>query len=521
MFNRNLFAAIGVSAAFLLAATASAAINEPVRLDTGSVSGVSGATGEVSIFKGIPFAAPPVGDLRWRAPQPAAHWDGVRKADAFGPRCMQNAGGANAQPVNEDCLYLNVWTGAKAGTERRPVMVWIYGGAYTGGSGSLPEYDGEALAKKGAVIVTINYRLGVLGFFSYPELTKESDRRGAANFAMLDAVAALQWVQKNIAGFGGDPKRVTIFGESAGAGLIANLMASPQAKGLFHRAIGESSSWTTAQIGRLATLADAEQAGLKVADGLMAKSLSELRAKPADQVMRAAGRGAAPVVDGWVLPEDPGIAFAQGKQNQVPVLVGSNRDESFGAQARDAATFVQQARQKYGDLADTFLKLYPAGSDDQAKDSAFFAGRDEMAWVMRNWARLDAQTGKSKAYVFFFTHQPSVNANAQSKAKSGGPFAPTVHGSATHTSEMQYVFGNPRNTPWTEVDHQVSDTMSSYWVNFAANGDPNGKGLPKWTPFDEKNKSPMVLGDKAEVGPGALDDAKAAFFQAVYDKLYR
>ncbi len=515
MFNRSLL--IAASAALFSAATAFAAMNEPVRLDTGSVSGVSGATGEVSIFKGIPFAAPPVGDLRWRAPQPAAHWDGVRKADAFGPRCMQNAGGANAQPVNEDCLYLNVWTGANAATERRPVMVWIYGGAYTGGSGSLPEYDGEALAEKGAVIVTINYRLGVLGFFSYPELTKESDRRGAANFAMLDAVAALQWVRKNIAGFGGDPKRVTIFGESAGAGLIANLMASPQAKGLFHRAIGESSSWTTAQIGRLATLADAEQAGSKVADGLMAKSLSELRAKPADQVLRAGGRGAAPVVDGWVLPEDPGTAFAQGKQNQVPVLVGSNRDESFGAQPKDAATFVQQARQRYGDLADTFLKLYPAGSDDQAKDSAFFAGRDEMAWVMRNWARLDAQTGKSKAYVFFFTHQPSVNPNA----KGGGAFAPNVHGSATHTSEMQYVFGNPRNTPWTEVDHQVSDTMSSYWVNFAANGDPNGKGLPKWTPFDEKNKNSMVLGDKAEVGPGALDDAKAAFFQSVYDKLYR
>jgi para-nitrobenzyl esterase len=516
MINRRLINVITVSAALFSAGIASAAMNEPVKIDTGSVSGVSGATGDVSIFKGIPFAAPPVGNLRWRAPQPAAHWDGVRKADTFGARCMQNAG-ANAQPVSEDCLYLNVWTGAKSAADRRPVMVWIYGGAYTSGSGSQPEYDGEALAKKGAVIVTINYRLGVFGFFSYPELTKESDRRGAANFAMLDAVTALEWVQKNIAGFGGDPKRVTIFGESAGAGLVANLMASPQAKGLFERAIGESSSWTTAQIGRLATLADAEQAGVKLADGLMAKSLAELRAKPADQVLRAAGRGAAPVVDGWVLTEDPGTVFAQGKQNEAPVLVGSNRDESFGAQPKTADQFVQQARQRYGDLADTYLKLYPGGSDEQAKDSAFFAGRDEMAWVMRNWARLDAKNGKAKAYVFFFTHQPSVNPNA----KGGGPFAPTAHGSATHTSEMQYVFNNPRNTPWTDVDHQVSDTMSSYWVNFAAAGDPNGRGLPKWTAFDEKNKNPMVLGDKAEVGPGALDDAKAAFFQAVYDKLYR
>jgi len=218
-----------------------AASNEPVKLDAGLVSGV--ASPEMRIYKGIPFAAPPVGDLRWRAPQPVAHWDGVRQADAFEPVCMQNSGGGGGdQKVSEDCLYLNVWTGAKSAGEKRPVMVWIYGGGYNTGSGSQPDYDGEALAKKGAVVVTINYRLGVFGFFSYPELTRESDRRGAGNFGLLDSIAALQWVQKNIAAFGGDPKRVTIFGESAGAGLVANLMVSPQSKGLFHRAIGESSS---------------------------------------------------------------------------------------------------------------------------------------------------------------------------------------------------------------------------------------------------------------------------------------
>jgi para-nitrobenzyl esterase len=365
------------------------------------------------------------------------------------------------------------------------------------------------------VVVTINYRLGVFGFFSYPELTRESDRRGAGNFGLLDSIAALQWVQKNIAAFGGDPKRVTIFGESAGAGMVANLMVSPQAKGLFHRAIGESSSWTTATIGKLNTLAEAEQAGVKYADGLGAKSLAELRAKPADQILKA-GRGVGPIVDGWSIPEDPGIVFAQGKQNDVPVLVGSNRDESFGATPANAAQYAEQSHKRYGDLADSFMKVYPGASDEQAKDSAFFAGRDEMAFVMRNWARLESKSGKSKAYVFFFTHQPPVQPNAKA-----GKFGPGPHGSAVHTSELPYVFNNLRGPrAWTDVDRQVADTMSSYWVNFAATGDPNGKGLPKWIAYDDsKNKSAMEFGDKAGMGP-APDDAKLAVFQAYYDKLY-
>ena len=501
---------------FAAVATAFGASNEVVQLDAGQVSGITGATPEMRIYKGIPFAAPPVGNLRWRAPQPVAHWDGVRQADAFGPVCMQNAaGGGGSQQVSEDCLYLNVWTAAKSAGEKRPVMVWIYGGGYNTGSGSQPDYDGEALAKKGAVVVTINYRLGVFGFFSYPELTRESDRRGAGNFGLLDSIAALQWVQKNISAFGGDPKRVTIFGESAGAGLVANLMVSPQAKGLFHRAIGESSSWTTATIGRLSTLAEAEQAGVKYADGLGAKTLAELRAKPADQILKA-GRGAGPIVDGWSIPEDPGTVFAQGKQNDVPVLVGSNRDESFGATPANAAQYAEQSRKRYGDLADNFMQVYPGGSDEQAKDSAFFAGRDEMAFVMRNWARMEAKTGKSKAYVFFFTHQPPVLPNAKA-----GKFGPGPHGSAVHTSELPYVFNNLRGPrAWTDVDHQVADAMSSYWVNFAATGDPNGKGLPKWIAYDDsKNKSAMEFGDKAGMGH-APDEAKLAVFQAYYDKLY-
>jgi para-nitrobenzyl esterase len=496
------------------AAGAFAASNDAVRLDSGLVTGATGATPEMRIFKGIPFAAPPVGDLRWRVPQPVKHWDGPRNADAFGPVCMQNAPGGGDQTVSEDCLYLNVWTAAKPG-EKRPVMVWIYGGGYNVGSGSQLEYDGAALAKKGAVVVTFNYRLGVFGFFSHPALTRESDRRGAANFGLLDSIAALQWVQKNIAAFGGDPKRVTIFGESAGAGLVANLMVSPLAKGLFHRAIGESSSWTTATISRLGTLTDAEQAGVKFADGLDAKSLAELRARPAAEILKA-GRGAGPIVDGWSIPEDPGMAFAHGKQIDVPVLVGSNRDESFGATPANASQYAEQIRRRYGDLADAFLKVYPGGSDAEAKDSAFTAGRDEMAWVMRNWARMEARTGKSKAYVFFFTHQPPVQSNAK-----GGKFGVSARGTAVHTSEIPYVFDNLLgNRAWTDVDRQVAAAMSSYWVNFAATGDPNGEGLPKWLPYEEsKNKSAMEFGDHPAMG-AAPDTAKLAVFQAFYDKLY-
>jgi para-nitrobenzyl esterase len=504
--------AIGI--ALFALGTAYAAIEEPVRVDTGMVSGAASSSADVRVFRGIPFAAPPVGELRWRAPVPTAHWDGVRKADQFGPLCMQGAGSGGDQKISEDCLYLNVWTGAKSAVENRPVMVWIYGGGYNSGSGSQAMYDGEALAKKGAVVVTLNYRLGVFGFFSYPELTRESDRRGAGNFGVMDSIAALQWVQKNIAAFGGDPKRVTIFGESAGAGIVANLMTVPQATGLFERAIGESSAWSTATIAKLQTLPEAEEAGVKYADGLSARSLADLRAKPADVILKA-GRGVGPIVDGWLIREDPGKVFAEGRQNKVSVLTGSNRDESFGGTPRNAEQFVGQARQRYGDLADDFMKLYPALTDEQARESAFYSGRDEMAFVMRNWARLASGRSKTRSYVYYFTQPPPLAPNA----RGGGPFAPGPHGSATHVSEILYVFNHlDGSRPWTDADRHVADTMSSYWVNFAATGDPNGKGLPKWPVYDEKTRTPMVFGNKPE-GAQAPTPDRLAFFQSYFGKL--
>ena len=488
-----------------------AAINEPVKLDSGLVTGTPGRATDTRVFRGIPFAAAPVGDLRWRAPQPAPHWDGVRKADELSPVCLQNGPGGGTSKPSEDCLYLNVWTGANAASEKRPVMVWIYGGGFNTGSASQPDYDGENLAKKGAVVVTFNYRLGAFGFFAHPELTKESDRRGAANFGMLDAIAALQWVQKNIAAFGGDPKRVTIDGDSAGAMSVGDLVVSPQAKGLFQRAIAESGGAIGLSVNSMRKLADAEQAGLRVAEALGAKSLTELRAKSADDVMKSARGGGNVIIDGWLLPEDPGAIFAEGKQNDVPTLVGSNKDEgTFFLQKGPADRFLENSHRRFADLADTFLKLYPAGSDDEAFASQLAAFRDELGFVMRNWAQLQAKTGKSKAYLYYFTHEPPSPANSPRGGRGSG---------ATHGAEAQYVFENlAPGRPWTDLDHQLADAISSYWVNFATTGDPNGRNLPKWAAYDEKKSDrPLVLGDKVEIGPEP-NQAQLAFYQALYDK---
>jgi para-nitrobenzyl esterase len=511
-------------AAFLSFGLIQALSAATVQLDSGMISGINGTSDQVQVYRGIPYAAPPVGNLRWRAPEPAAHWDGVRKADQFGAMCMQPAfrGGAGAAVpatppnISEDCLFLNVWTAAKSASDRRPVMVWIHPGGYNTGSGSTPGYDGEALAKKGVVLVTINYRLGVFGFFSHPELTKESPHHASGNYAFMDQVAALQWVQKNIAAFGGDPQRVTVFGDSAGSSSIANLMGSPRAKGLFQRAVGESGAWMGLSLTPMRTLAEAEQAGVKIADGLNAHSLDELRAKPAEDLLKG-GRAGGPVIDGWFLPEDVATIFAQGRQNDVPLIAGSNQDEgTFFLQPTTSAKFIERSRTRYGDQADAFLKLYPAATDEEANASQLAAFRDELAFVMRVWARAQTKKGHSKAFLFYFTHQPPPPAGATSRGGFGS--------GATHGSEAQYIFGNllpPR--VWTDLDHQVSDMLASYWANFAATGDPNGKGLAKWPAFDDrKSDRPLILdekalGDQAEVGP-APNRAQLTFFEAVYEK---
>jgi para-nitrobenzyl esterase len=477
LWNLGLAAAIGVAVT---------AAPEVVRVDSGQIAGVS-ADG-VRAFKGIPYAAPPVGDLRWKPPQPAAPWSGVKAADTFGPECVQTAYPAGSvytmepAPQSEDCLYLNVWTAATA-ADKRPVMVWIHGGAWTRGSSSIATYDGAALARKGVVVVTVNYRLGPLGFLAHPELTAESPHHSSGNYAILDHVAALQWVQRNIAAFGGDPANITIFGESAGSWSVNATQATPLARGLFHRAIGESG----AQFSRTPRLADAEQGGLALAKAVGADSLKALRGVPADQLAAVPAFRSSINVDGWVLPDEVRTIFAQRKHNDVPVLVGSNANEwttlsSAAAFPRTVADFRKRIDAQFPGLAKEFDEAYPVKSDGDIAEVMLALGRDTTFSVeMRTWARM-VTAGQRKAFLYQFTHVPP------------GPEARTR--GAYHASEIQYVFANLRNPAfaYSGADHALADAMSSYWVNFAKTGDPNGTGLPAWTAYNTSAEPYLELG---------------------------
>jgi para-nitrobenzyl esterase len=485
-----------------------------VRIDAGLVSGVAGGTSKMRVFKGIPFAAPPVGRLRWRPPQPVHSWNGVRRADQFSARCVQPGEAAvgrqgltavTAPPMSEDCLYLNVWTEAASASERRPVIVWSHGGAFTIGTGSAR--DGEALARKGTVVVAYNYRSGPFGFFSHPELSRESGRNASGNYGLMDLLTVLRWVQQNITIFGGDPNRVTLVGQSGGGRLTRALVASAHGKALFHRAISQSAP---VRIERMWTLAEAEKAGQAEAAKVGAASLAALRAQPADEIQRGMQTGRL-VVDGHYMTEDISITIAEGRHNQVDLLVGSNKDEAtfvslypaspfFGLEKTTAQQFTDEVRRRFGSRASVFLDLYPAGlSDDQARASQRAAFRDEAAWNAREWARAQTRAG-SNAYLYYFVHEPPV---APGQTNRG----------ATHGAEIAYVFNNPVAL-WTDVDRALADAVSSYWVNFAANGNPNGTGLPVWPAFQPNANERLILGPKIELGPG-LDAGRVDLFDAV------
>jgi len=495
--------------------SAHAATEAPVRIDAGLVAGVRGEDPTVRVFKGVPFAAPPVGPLRWKAPQPVAHWDGVRRADQFAPVCSQPArSGVSAllptaprlTPPSEDCLYLNVWTAATADA-RLPVMLYFPGGGFTTGGGSGLVFDGEALAKKGVVLVTMNYRLGVLGFFAHPELTRESGHDASGNYGLMDQIAAMQWVRANIAAFGGDPQRVTIFGQSAGSASILFQVASPLTKGLFHRAIGESGGLRN---GPLPTRATAEADGVELGRTLDAPTIAVLRSKSAAELVKASAAGTGPTIDGWVLREEPEETIRKRQHHDVPLLIGSNAEESnvLLRAPLPAAKYLEQSKLQYGPLSDQHLALYPGGSEEVAKTSQARAFDDRYAWSMWKWAGLHTASPTSRAWLYYFTRRPPADA--------------PIPGAA-HDAELYYVFNNLRlfKQSWTDWDRSLENTLSSYWVNFATTGDPNGgppgRNLPQWPAFSaDHSDRVMIFGDTVTVGPSPLDRTKVAFFDAAH-----
>lgn len=497
---------------FSLLAFAAANAQETKRLETpqGLLLGeLTGPANQIESYKGIPYAAPPTGIKRWQPPAPPATWAGERLATEFGPNCIQQPyalGSFFARPSrvsSEDCLYLNVWSKGASGGEK-PVMVWIHGGALTRGSGATATYDGSNLAMKDVVVVTINYRLGVFGYFAHPELVEESPNKAAGNYGILDQVAALQWVQDNISAFGGDPNNVTIFGESAGSWSVNFLTAAPMAKGLFHKAIGESGG----KLDPRPTLATATQHGLEVAQAIGANNLAELRAIPAEELLAKAQEArfrTDGVVDGWVLPDQMYTIYSEGRQHPTPVMVGFNRDEgtTLGALSRlpeNDDVYIANASRSYGELSDEFLAVYPP---NDLRRATLDANRDRgFGWNMLTWARMMKNVDQD-AYLYFFTYAPS------------GPRQEEL--GAYHAAEISYAFGNAdklRNGA-TAIDEQVAETMSNYWVQFAKTGNPNVAGQPEWQAYTREHPNYIVLDEQAQpaydLTPAAWD-----FFDQVY-----
>ena len=494
--KRLAIAGVLVAATVMWSSTALAQVRE-AQVTGGRLTGAE-VNGIVS-FKGIPFAAPPVGALRWKAPQAVQPWAAVKPADKFGPGCVQASSPYTQVPsMSEDCLYLNVWTPAKAAGDRLPVMVWIYGGAFTGGAASMAAYDGTRLAEKGVVLVTFNYRLGPFGFLAHPELTKESGK-GSGNYGLQDQIAALRWVKENIAKFGGDASRVTIFGESAGGISVSMLTVSPYAKGLFQRAISESGGnfgipRTANEAGATSpTLHVAEADGQRFRQALGAADLKAARDVPAEKILAASSGGAMvrfwPVFDGDVIPGDQYKLYEAVKFNDTPILVGTNSDEgNLFVRSSTTSGFETQVRNGYGKSADAVLAAYPHATDDQASRGAKDLFRDStFAWGTWAWAKLQSEKGKGKAYVYYFDHR-----------------TPQSPSGANHAAEIGFVFRNlagGRGGAPTAAETALSELMSSYWTNFAKTGDPNGAGLPAWPVFTAGDQRVMYFDGVSEAKP--------------------
>ena len=518
--------------AALLALPLAGAIQEPIKIEGGLISGTPGWGWGVREYLGIPFAAPPTGNLRWRPPQPVAPWQGVRAADRFSAACMQRALNPNTGSWNrglihtsEDCLYLNVWTPASSAGEKLPVLVWIYGGGGVSGSTAEPIYDGNEIAKMGVVVVSMNYRLNVFGWYAHPELTKESPHHASGNYGSLDQLAGIQWVRNNIAQFGGDPSKITIWGESGGSRSVNFLAASPLLKGLARGAIAESHT----TFGRMLTLAQAEANGTKFANAMGKSSLAELRAAPAAELLEASiknpqGLNGA-IVDGWFLPQDLYTTYSQGKQNDIALITGATNDEGGniggigagggrGAATPDSlAAYTAWAKQTFGDKAETLLKLYPARDDAEARKAYHDVYRDINFAGHRTWAKLQSTTGKAPAWIYLFSHVPP-----RPQGNGNNPNAPA---GAVHFSEVIYVFNNLRmkDYPWTDLDRKVAGTLASYWTNFAKTGNPNGAGLTNWPVYNPKDEFWLNVGDTVRLE--RFNSAGVDFIAAVQEELRR
>lgn len=467
-----------------------------VKIQSGIISGKTTDDQAVKIFMGIPFAAPPVGDLRWKAPQPVGSWEGIRacvtppaSAMQASPKpfmCWSKEFMAPESPLSEDCLYLNVWTPAKTPQEKLPVMVWIHGGAFTGGSGTVPLYNGEGMARKGVVFVTINYRLGIFGFLAHPELSAESDVKVSGNYGILDQIAALKWVKENIKAFGGDPNNVTIDGQSAGSFSVNILVVSPMAKGLFQKAIAQSGGMFGKQPDPGQTLKAAEDGGKQLTEKMKLTSIAQLRGITADSLLKIPGRFGI-VFDQVVIPSVY-ETFVSGKQNDVSLISGWNADDgvSFGS-GPSAEQFKANVKNQYGDKADSFLKYFPANNDEEAGRSQKLLSQLRFGWHNYTWARMQTSHGTGKAFLYYFKRVPPGEPNY-------GAFHSAEFGYALHTLKLW-------DRPFTDVDYKLEEAMSSYWVNFAKTGDPNGEGLPVWPVFSDSKPEVIELGDQVKAGP--------------------
>ncbi len=474
-------------------------IDPTVQTQSGLVLGVVNETNTVVSFKGIPYAAPPVGDLRWREPQLPASWEGVRDASEFGASAIQFRGYSREpwtaefmvqDSISEDCLYLNLWTPAKTTEDKLPVLVYIHGGALTEGSGSVAVYDGEELAQKGIIVLNINYRLGALGYMAHPELTAESPNHSSGNYGFLDQVAALEWVKNNIAAFGGDPGCVTIAGQSAGAMSVNQLVTSPLASGLFHRAITESgTSYSSGLMGGSMTLKDAEEQGVKFASLKGANSIAELRAIPAEEIIaaipdqRMSFRGN---IDGYLQTNDRMTSFAEGKQNDTPFMTGLNADETRYSGSQD----------------DEFKALYSSSAEEEEAAALKLAGQEQSRLNAYLWLEYRAKTAKTNGYVYYFDRAI--------------PWPEHPEFGAFHTAEVPYVFNNMDKVishTMTKKDTIIADNISSYWVNFIKTGDPNGAGMAEWTPYSSEKHEVMELGEGFGMIPIAGSEEKYEFLK--------